>query len=68
MIFHILDIGDNLVEVKSTNGDSHLGGDNFDNVILDWLVENFKKDEGIDLLKDTMAIQRLKDAAEKAKM
>ncbi len=64
----ILDIGDNLVEVKSTNGDSHLGGDNFDNMILDWLVENFKKDTGIDLLKDTMALQRLKDAAEKAKI
>ncbi len=64
----ILEVGDNVVEVKATNGDTHLGGDDFDNVILDWLVENFKKENGIDLSKDKMALQRLKEAAEKAKI
>jgi len=64
----ILEVGDNVVEVKSTNGDTHLGGDNVDQRIIDWLVEEFKKDQGIDLSKDRMALQRLKEAAEKAKM
>lgn len=63
----ILELGDGVFEVKSTNGDTHLGGDNFDQRIMDWLVENFKRDFGIDLSKDRMALQRLKDAAEKAK-
>lgn len=64
----ILEVGDNVVEVKSTNGDTHLGGDDFDNVILDWLVEDFKKTNGVDLSKDKMALQRLKEGAEKAKI
>ncbi|MDG5798967.1 molecular chaperone DnaK [Marinilabiliaceae bacterium ANBcel2] len=64
----ILELGDGVFEVKSTNGDTHLGGDDFDDVIIDWLAEEFKKDEGIDLKKDPMALQRLKDAAEKAKV
>ncbi|MBI3581259.1 MAG: molecular chaperone DnaK [Nitrospinae bacterium] len=64
----ILEVGDNVVEVKATNGDTHLGGDNFDQRIIDWLVAEFKKDQGIDLSKDAMALQRLKEAAEKAKM
>lgn len=64
----ILDVGDNVVEVKSTNGDTHLGGDDFDLRIIDWLVTEFKKDQGIDLAKDKMALQRLKEAAEKAKI
>ena len=64
----ILDVGDNVVEVKSTNGDTHLGGDNLDQRIIDWLVAEFKKDQGIDLSKDLMALQRLKEAAEKAKI
>lgn len=64
----ILEVGDNVVEVKSTNGNTHLGGDNLDQKIIDWLVEEFKKDQGIDLKKDNMALQRLKEAAEKAKM
>src|SRR5574339_1310904 len=63
----ILDIGDNVVEVKATNGDTHLGGDNLDHRIIDWLIAEFKKDQGIDLRKDPMALQRLKEAAEKAK-
>ena len=63
----ILDLGDGVFEVRSTNGDTHLGGDNFDQKIIDWLVEEFKKDQGIDLSKDRMALQRLKEAAEKAK-
>ncbi len=63
----ILELGDGVFEVKSTNGDTHLGGDNFDQRIMDWLIENFKRDFGIDLSKDRMALQRLKDAAEKAK-
>ena len=63
----VLEIGDEVVEVKSTSGDTHLGGDDFDQKIIDWLVEEFKKDQGIDLSKDQMALQRLKEAAEKAK-
>jgi len=64
----ILEVGDNVVEVKSTNGDTHLGGDNIDQRIIDWLVAEFKKEYGIDLSKDRMALQRLKEAAEKAKI
>ena len=64
----ILELGDGVFEVKSTNGDTHLGGDDFDHVIIDWLAEEFKADEGIDLRQDPMALQRLKDAAEKAKI
>ncbi|HBS87152.1 MAG: molecular chaperone DnaK [Bacteroidetes bacterium GWF2_38_335] len=64
----ILELGEGVFEVKSTNGDTHLGGDDFDQVIIDWLSEGFKKDEGIDLRKDPMAMQRLKEAAEKAKI
>ena len=64
----ILEVGDNVVEVKATNGDTHLGGDNMDQRIIDWLVAEFKKDQGIDLSKDNMALQRLKEAAEKAKI
>jgi molecular chaperone DnaK len=64
----ILELGDGVFEVKSTNGDTHLGGDDFDHVIIDWLAEEFLKDEGLDLRKDAMALQRLKEAAEKAKI
>ncbi len=64
----ILDLGDGVFEVKSTNGDTHLGGDDFDKVIMDWLAEEFKRDEAIDLRKDPMAWQRLKEASEKAKI
>ncbi len=64
----ILELGDGVFEVKSTDGDTHLGGDDFDQVIIDWLSEEFKKDEGVDLKKDPMALQRLKEAAEKAKI
>ncbi|MCZ2298891.1 MAG: molecular chaperone DnaK [Chitinophagales bacterium] len=64
----ILDLGDGVFEVKSTNGDTHLGGDDFDKVIMDWLANEFKNDEAIDLRKDPMALQRLKEAAEKAKI
>ncbi len=64
----ILEVGDGVVEVKSTNGDTHLGGDNFDTRILEWMVSEFKKDQGIDLLTDKMALQRLKEGAEKAKI
>jgi molecular chaperone DnaK len=64
----ILELGDGVFEVKSTNGDTHLGGDDFDQVIIDWLASEFKKDEGIDLKRDPMALQRLKEAAEKAKI
>lgn len=64
----ILELGDGVFEVKSTNGDTHLGGDNFDQRVIDWLVDNFKKDYGIDLSQDRMALQRLKEAAEKAKI
>jgi molecular chaperone DnaK len=63
----ILELGDGVFEVKSTNGDTHLGGDNFDQRVIDWLVGNFKQDYGIDLAQDRMALQRLKEAAEKAK-
>ena len=64
----ILEIGDGIFEVLSTNGDTHLGGDDFDNVILHWMLDEFKKETGIDLSKDKMALQRLRDAAEKAKI
>ena len=64
----ILELGDGVFEVKSTNGDTHLGGDDFDKVIMDWLADEFKKDEGIDLRKDPMALQRLKESSEKAKV
>ncbi len=64
----ILELGDGVFEVKSTDGDTHLGGDDFDQVIIDWLAEEFKKDEGVDLKRDPMALQRLKEAAEKAKI
>ena len=64
----ILELGEGVFEVKSTNGDTHLGGDDFDHKIIDWLAEEFKKDEGIDLKRDPMALQRLKEAAEKAKI
>jgi molecular chaperone DnaK len=64
----VLELGDGVFEVKSTNGDTHLGGDDFDQKIIDWLIEEFKKEEGIDLRKDTAALQRLKEAAEKAKI
>src|ERR671937_3149862 len=63
----ILDVGDGVFEVKATNGDTHLGGDDFDQVIIDYVAEDFKKEQGIDLRKDQMALQRLKDAAEQAK-
>ncbi len=64
----ILEVGDGVVEVKSTNGDTHLGGDNIDQRIMDWIIAEFKKEQGIDLSRDQMALQRLKEAAEKAKM
>ena len=64
----ILELGDGVFEVKSTDGDTHLGGDDFDQVIIDWLAEEFQREEGIDLRKDPMALQRLKEAAEKAKI
>jgi molecular chaperone DnaK len=64
----ILEVGDGVVEVKSTNGDTHLGGDNIDQRIIDWLIQEFKKDQGVDVSKDQMALQRLKEAAEKAKI
>ena len=62
----ILELGDGVFEVKSTNGDTHLGGDDFDRAIINWLAEAFKSDENIDLRKDPMALQRLKEAAEKS--
>ena len=64
----ILEVGEGVVEVKSTNGDTHLGGDNIDQRIIDWLIQEFKRDQGIDISKDQMALQRLKEAAEKAKI
>ena len=64
----ILEVGEGVVEVKSTNGDTHLGGDNLDQRLMDWIITEFKKDQGIDLSKDKMALQRLREAAEKAKM
>lgn len=63
----ILDVGDGVFEVKATNGDTHLGGDDFDKKIMDWMVDEFKKAEGIDLSTDRMAMQRLREAAEKLK-
>ncbi len=64
----ILDVAEDTVEVKSTNGDTHLGGDDFDKRIIDWLIDEFKKDQGVDLSQDQMSLQRLKEAAEKAKI
>ncbi|HEY8535398.1 MAG TPA: molecular chaperone DnaK [Vicinamibacterales bacterium] len=64
----ILEVGDGVVEVKATNGDTHLGGDNLDQRIIDWIIEEFRREEGIDLSQDRMALQRLKEAAEKAKI
>ncbi len=64
----ILEVGDGVVEVKSTNGDTHLGGDNIDQRIIDWLIQEFKKDQGVDVSKDQMALQRMKEASEKAKI
>ena len=64
----ILEVGDDTVEVKSTNGDTHLGGDDFDQKIISWILDEFKKDQGIDLSKDSLALQRIKEAAEKAKV
>ena len=64
----MLEVGEGVVEVKSTNGDTHLGGDDIDQRIVDWLIDEFKKEQGIDLGKDRMALQRLKEAAEKAKI
>src|SRR6202040_824033 len=68
--FHIsvLEVGDGIVEVKATNGDTHLGGDDLDQRVIDWIVAEFKKSDAIDLSKDRMALQRLKEAAEKAKI
>ena len=63
----ILDVGDGVFEVQATNGDTHLGGDDFDQRIIDYIADEFKKEQGIDLRKDQMALQRLKEAAEKAK-
>src|SRR6202008_2223969 len=64
----VLELGDGVFEVKSTDGDTHLGGDDFDHKIIDWLISEFKSENGIDLSKDPMALQRLKEAAEKAKI
>src|SRR5687767_2376508 len=64
----ILEVGEGVVEVKSTNGDTHLGGDNIDQKLIDWIIDEFKKENGIDLSRDQMALQRLKEAAEKAKI
>ena len=64
----ILDVSADTVEVKSTNGDTHLGGDDFDQKIINWILDEFKKDQGIDLSKDALALQRVKEAAEKAKI
>src|SRR6188768_2871781 len=64
----ILELGDGVFEVKSTNGDTHLGGDDFDKVVMDWLADEFRKEENVDLRKDPMALQRLKEASEKAKI
>ncbi|MBI5370380.1 molecular chaperone DnaK [Candidatus Uhrbacteria bacterium] len=64
----VLDVSEDTVEVKSTNGDTHLGGDDFDRVIIDWILQEFKKQEGVDLAKDALALQRIKDAAERAKI
>jgi molecular chaperone DnaK len=64
----ILEVGEGVVEVKATNGDTHLGGDNLDQKVIEWMLTEFKKDQGIDLGRDPMAMQRLKEAAEKAKI
>ena len=64
----VLELGDGVFEVKSTDGDTHLGGDDFDQVLIDWLAEEFKAEESMDLRQDNMALQRLKEAAEKAKI
>ena len=64
----VLEVGEGVVEVKSTNGDTHLGGDDFDQLVVEWMIAEFKKTDGIDLGKDRMALQRLKEAAEKAKI
>src|SRR6202035_3876102 len=64
----VLEVGDGIVEVKATNGDTHLGGDDIDQRIIEWIAGEFKKSDGIDLTKDRMALQRLKEAAEKAKI
>ena len=64
----MLEIGDGVFEVKATNGDTHLGGDNFDQRVVDWIAEEFKREHGIDLRNDRMALQRLREAAEKAKI
>src|SRR5476651_346279 len=64
----ILEVGGDTVEVKSTNGDTHLGGDDFDQIIIEWIINEFKKQEGIDLSKDPLSLQRIKEAAEKAKI
>ena len=64
----ILEVGEGVVEVKATNGDTHLGGDNIDQVLIEWIIDEFKKEHGIDLSGDKMALQRLKEASEKAKM
>ena len=64
----ILEVGEGVVEVKATNGDTHLGGDNIDQVLIEWIIGEFKKEQGVDLSGDKMALQRLKEASEKAKM
>src|SRR4029453_16627793 len=64
----ILSVGEGVLEVRSTNGDTFLGGDDFDQRVIDWIIDQFKKDQGIDLRSDRMALQRLKEAAEKAKI
>ncbi len=64
----VLEVGEGVVEVKATNGDTHLGGDDLDQRVIDWIVAEFKKTDGVDLSKDRMAVQRLKEAAEKAKI
>src|SRR5207253_4196864 len=64
----VLEVGEGVVEVKATNGDTHLGGDDLDDRVIDWLVAEFKQSEGVDLSKDRMALQRLKEGAEKAKI
>ena len=67
-VISILQLGEGVFEVKATNGDTHLGGDDFDQRIIDWLADEFRKDQGIDLRNDRMAVQRLKEAAERAKI
>ena len=64
----MLEVGEGVVEVKATNGDTHLGGDNLDQRVIEWIVAEFKREQGIDLSKDKMALQRLKEAAERAKI